>query len=167
MAAFNRISELISSLERLDLPTFAYILFQCEAEEGAKSEAGSYEIPGFGKLVYCGLQGVESLLRCIQETNDLGHPLCGNLRAGNWLSDYIVGQVNRYTLPYYSACGLVPAYFRRLKLLAELDRVAGIFDKCLSLLDNGVPHYLRPCYFELLFTYLYSAVEEVALRKIL
>lgn len=54
-----------------------------------------------------------------------------------------------------------------MRRLPELDGVAGIFDRCLSLLNKGVPHYLRPCYFELLFTYLYSAVEEVVLRKIL
>lgn len=92
-AVIRQISELIFHLERLDLPTFAYLLFQCEAEENAKYGTGAYEIPGFGKPIYCGLQGVESLLRRIQETNDLGHPLCGNLREGNWISDFIVGQV--------------------------------------------------------------------------
>ncbi len=108
-------------------------------------------MPHFGKLIYCGLQGVESVLRRIQETNDLGHPLCGNLRDGNWLSEYIVARMNP----------------RPRTGLPELGKAADVFDRCLSLLATGLPHYLRPYYFELLFTYFYSAVEEIALEKIL
>jgi hypothetical protein len=31
----------------------------------------------------------------------------------------------------------------------------------------AIPHFLRPCYFELLFTYFYTAIEEVLLDKFL
>ena len=29
------------------------------------------------------------MLNDVRERNDLGHPLCGNLRDGNWLPEYI------------------------------------------------------------------------------
>lgn len=35
------------------------------------------------------LSGVTHVLSLIRPNNDLGHPLCGNLRDGNWLADYI------------------------------------------------------------------------------
>jgi len=50
---------------------------------------GAYDVPGFGKLVYCGLQGWMAPLKPVMQFNDLGHPLCGHLRAGTWAMDYI------------------------------------------------------------------------------
>lgn len=41
----------------------------------------------------CYFAGVVSLLSEIRVINDLGHPLCGNLRDGDWLPDYIVGRL--------------------------------------------------------------------------
>lgn len=32
--------------------------------------------------------GLESVLCNIRVNNDLGHPVCSNLRDGNWLMDY-------------------------------------------------------------------------------
>jgi glycogen debranching enzyme len=70
----------------MDILQLNRALYTCDAEErdlGFGSSA--YEIPGFGALVYCGLQGVVSILAEISPFNDLGHPLCNNLRNGNWL----------------------------------------------------------------------------------
>lgn len=39
------------------------------------------------------LAGVATVLSEIRVVNDLGHPLCGNLRDGDWLPDYIVGRL--------------------------------------------------------------------------
>ena len=50
---------------------------------------GAYDVPGLGKLVYCGLQGWMAPLRRIMQYNDLGHPLCAHLREGTWALDYI------------------------------------------------------------------------------
>lgn len=33
--------------------------------------------------------GLMAVLAHVRPNNDLGHPLCNNLREGNWLSDYI------------------------------------------------------------------------------
>ena len=72
-------------LNSLTLCDFNYLLFRCEAEERVDSGQGTYEIPNFGKLPYCGLQGIRQLIKRIQERNDLGHPFCANLRSGTWL----------------------------------------------------------------------------------
>ncbi|KAH7660482.1 CRE-AGL-1 protein, partial [Aphelenchoides avenae] len=133
-----------NEVAKLSLDTLGYVLFRCEGEEQAQFGTGAYDIPGFGKTVYCGLQGIYPLIKRIQNFHDLGHPLCGNLRAGNWISEYTVN---------------------RLRRLPELEKVAQIFDDTLSLLAH-LPHFLRPCYFERLFSYLYDAVREVTLQKI-
>lgn len=72
-------------LRQLTFLDFNYLLFRCEAEERAESGIGAYEVPNFGPLVYCGLKGIQSVLQRVQQENDLGHPLCGNLRQGTWL----------------------------------------------------------------------------------
>ncbi len=50
-------------------------------------------VPGAGALVYCGLQGVVSMLASVRDNNDLGHPVCDNLRAGDWLMGYTVNRL--------------------------------------------------------------------------
>ncbi|CAD5217959.1 unnamed protein product [Bursaphelenchus xylophilus] len=138
------VDELQNALLELDLQQLNYILFFCEPEEGTQFGTGAYDIPAYGKLVYCGLKGVEALLRKVQAHNDLGHPLCGNLRAGTWLPNY---------------------YVNRLKRTEKLKKVAEIFERAFKPLDE-IPHFLRPCYFEEIFTVLYQAVETTVLNKI-
>uniref|UniRef100_A0A1B6F753 Glycogen debranching enzyme n=1 Tax=Cuerna arida TaxID=1464854 RepID=A0A1B6F753_9HEMI len=106
------------------------VLFKCDKEDAA------YDIPGFGPLVYCGLQGIVSLLAEISPKNDLGHPLCGNLRGGMWLCDYTVGRLQ-----------LDPGT-RQLGDWLQV-RLAPLAD---------VPHFLRPSYFDLVITQVYDAV---------
>lgn len=75
-----------SIISRLNLVDLNLALFCCDQEErdrGLGYEA--YDIPGFKRLEYAGFQGVLSLLSNISPSNDLGHPLCNNLRMGNWL----------------------------------------------------------------------------------
>ena len=40
--------------------------------------------------------GVMSVLSKIRAINDLGHPLCNNLRNGNWMCDYIVNRLKAF-----------------------------------------------------------------------
>jgi glycogen debranching enzyme len=96
------LSEFITSgadeaFSALDLVDLNLVLYRCGAEEKDSSDgnAGVYDIPNCGPLVYAGLQGWWSLLENIIKHNDLGHPLCANLRDGQWAIDYIVGRMQR------------------------------------------------------------------------
>ncbi|KAF7563279.1 hypothetical protein G7046_g844 [Stylonectria norvegica] len=81
----------------LNLTDLNFLLYRCEAEELGSTDGkyGVYEIPSHGKLVYAGLQGWWSLLKDIIRDNNLAHPLCQNLRDGQWALDYILGRTER------------------------------------------------------------------------
>lgn len=57
---------------------------------------GSYVIPNFGPLSYCGLEGLAAVLKGVIRNNDMGHPIFSNLRDGVWLVDYCVDRLNRF-----------------------------------------------------------------------
>ena len=113
-----------ASLSLLDLN---HALYRCAAES-QEEEGGVYDVPGYGPLLFSGLQGVANLLEEVEATGNLGHPLCRNLRDGNWLLDYcsarlearpgtahfggmlrrylsLVGRLPRPVVPAY--CGIV------------------------------------------------------------
>lgn len=79
------------AFNELDLVDLNVLLYRAEGEErdATGGEIGAYDVPGIGKLVYCGLEGWMHPLRHIMRYNDLGHPLCGHLREGTWALDYI------------------------------------------------------------------------------
>ncbi|EEP81188.1 conserved hypothetical protein [Uncinocarpus reesii 1704] len=82
---------------RVDLTALNFVLYRCDSEERDSSggKDGVYNIPNFGPLVYAGLQGWWSILEAIIKQNDLGHPLCDNLRDGQWALDFVVGRMRR------------------------------------------------------------------------
>lgn len=136
--------ELAVILNSVSLQDYNRMLFVCDAEGCAEIGQGSYDVPYHGKLVYCGLQGLIPLLNLIRINNDLGHPLCGNLRDGTWLCDYIASRMEKYP---------------------GLEFLSAFFRAILSPLD-GVPYYLRPCYFEGLITYIHKQCKLALLRKL-
>jgi glycogen debranching enzyme len=73
------------------------LLFRSDAEErdDTKGAGGVYSVPGHGALAWAGVAGLESVLRDIRRWNNLGHPVCENIRQGNWLLDYVVGRLRR------------------------------------------------------------------------
>ena len=75
----------------VDLVDLNVILYRADVEErdATNGAFGTYEVPGFRKMVYCGLEGWMHPLRHIMRYNDLGHPLCGHLREGTWVFDYV------------------------------------------------------------------------------
>jgi glycogen debranching enzyme len=83
--------------KNLNLADLNFLLYRCEPEERDASGGsdGCYDIPEYGKLVYAGLQGWWSVLRDIVRDNNLGHPLCKNLRDGQWALDFCVGRLER------------------------------------------------------------------------
>ncbi|KAF1764730.1 hypothetical protein GCK72_004680 [Caenorhabditis remanei] len=136
-------TELDAALSTLTYQSFAPLLFHCESEDYATIGQGGYEVPNYGKFVYCGLQGLIPILEKIRDNNDLGHPLCQNLRDGTWLCDYIVG---------------------RLKKFDKLRNVADVVESLLKPLEH-VPYYLRPCYFETIISFIYGKIRAEVLRR--
>ena len=76
-----------------------------------------------------------SVLSGIHSNNDLGHPLCENLRQGNWLMDYTVN---------------------RLKVIALTKGVGEWLEKVFGWV-KVLPRYLVPCYFDAMITCVYTA----------
>nr|CDJ90340.1 Amylo-alpha-1 domain containing protein [Haemonchus contortus] len=126
--------ELAFVLDSITLQDFNRLFFMTDAEERVTVGHGTYYVPRFGQLVYCGLQGLIPLLNQIRVNNDLGHPLCANLRDGTWLCEYVSARLERYP-------GLI--------------YVSQFFGCILAFLEN-IPYYLRPCYFEAVISYLYK-----------
>ena len=86
----SRMKRACSKLSFLDLN---YILYRCNSEESDEMGNGAYHVPGAGALVYCGLQGIMAMLRTIRENNNLSHPICDNIREGDWMTCYTANRL--------------------------------------------------------------------------
>ncbi|EGS18986.1 glycogen debranching enzyme-like protein [Thermochaetoides thermophila DSM 1495] len=135
-----------AAMQELDLVDLNFLLYKSEPEERDSSEGrdGVYDIPGYGKLVYAGLQGWWSVLEPIIRENNLAHPLCQNLRDGQWALDYIVGRLERAAkLPQYA------------RLAKPAEWLKERFDAIRS-----IPSFLLPRYFALVVRTAYRAAFE-------
>ncbi|KAI1107572.1 glycoside hydrolase family 13 protein [Jackrogersella minutella] len=137
-------------MAEIDLVDLNFLLYRCEAEERAGSDGkdGTYDIPSHGKLVYAGLQGWWSLLKDIIKDNNLAHPLCQNLRDGQWALDYTVGRLERI--------GHQPEF-------AGLSKPAVWLKKRFDAI-RGIPNFLLPRYFALVIRTAYKAAWERGLE---
>lgn len=136
-----------AAFAELDLVDLNLVLYRCEAEErdSSRGSDGVYDIPGHGKLAYAGLQGWWSILRDVIRDNDLAHPLCQNLRDGQWALDFIVGRLERA-----AQTGGPSSHARRLARPASWLRER--FDAI-----RGIPSFLLPRYFGLVLRTAYTA----------
>ncbi|ORX48579.1 glycogen debranching enzyme [Hesseltinella vesiculosa] len=119
-------SEVVQSLSLVDCNV---VLYRCQSEETTTVGDGVYNIPGFGPLVYAGLQGWLTVLDPIIRSNDLGHPVCDNLRQGPWALDYVVHRLDKH-LPTYPELKPLRDWLR-----SRMDRV------------KQLPDFLVPKYF--------------------
>ena len=134
MSASSDIQKLIQKLSLNDLN---YVLFRTNQEELDDGHGGGvYDIPNFKKLNYCGLAGIMFYWKDIRTTNDLGHPICDNLRQGLWLPNYVAN---------------------RLKRRPSTQAIGQWLEHVFSFLAH-IPNYLVPRYFDLIITPFYSAV---------
>ncbi|XP_070563768.1 glycogen debranching enzyme-like [Ptychodera flava] len=140
----NRSMDFQSIANKLTLSDLNRLLYRCDAEERDDGNGyGVYNIPDHGNLVYCGFQGVMSLLAKIRPNNDLGHPLCENLRQGDWLPGYIAKRL---------------MFFKGTKDLGKW--LEAVF-KPLS----QIPRYLIPCYFDAIMVGAYTILLDCAWKK--
>lgn len=130
-------NELKKIAEKLDYTYLNRVLFTCDQEERDLGYGGAaYDIPNYGPIVYCGLQGFVSLLTDISPSNDLGHPLCNNLRDGDWMMDYIADRLVHNEGTKQLSVWLKTA-FEPLK---------------------NIPRYLIPCYFDAIVSGIYNVL---------
>ncbi|KAK9455693.1 hypothetical protein V1511DRAFT_308976 [Dipodascopsis uninucleata] len=138
----------VDAVKDLNLIELNIVLYRCEAEERDMSDGkdGVYVVPNFGPLVYAGLQGFMSPLDVIIANNDLAHPLCENLRQGQWALDYVSGRLKKHV-----------TMFPNLQPLVEWleSRFSAI---------RAVPSFLLPRYFALVIQTCYDACRRRAIE---
>nr|XP_057917611.1 glycogen debranching enzyme isoform X2 [Doryrhamphus excisus] len=113
-------------MSKLSLADMNVLLFRCDSEE-QEDGGGCYNIPGWMALKYAGLQGLMSVFADIRANNDLGHPVCSNLRQGDWLIDYVSNRLIHREGPLAQVGQWLGAMFAYLK---------------------HIPRYLIPSYFD-------------------
>jgi glycogen debranching enzyme len=131
------------------------LLYSCENEEQEFYGSSTYDLPGYGRLKFAGFAGVKRMLKEITKQNDLGHPLCDNLRKGNWLLDYYSARLKRrtcsvklstwlgyaFTLLKKTPRYLIPRYFQQIinQVISELESCfLQNFKRHNMLLQNGL-----------------------------
>ncbi|KAL5016234.1 hypothetical protein ScPMuIL_005823 [Solemya velum] len=130
-------------VSNLSLADINRVLYRCDSEDQADGKGfGAYGVPGWSPMVYCGLRGVMAMLKEIRLNNDLGHPLCNNLRDGNWLPEYMAA---------------------RLKVHPETEILGCWFESIFKHLGK-IPRYLIPCYFDTIVTGAYVVIRHQAIQ---
>ncbi|KAH8675956.1 glycoside hydrolase family 13 protein [Xylariales sp. PMI_506] len=139
-----------TAMAELNLIDLNFLLYRSEPEErdGSDGKDGTYDIPGHGKIVYAGLQGWWSILKDVIRENNLAHPLCQNLRDGQWALDYTVGRLQRASQQSHLAALAKPAEW----LNERFDAI------------RGIPSFLLPRYFALVIRTAYKAAWERGLE---
>ncbi|CCM02450.1 uncharacterized protein FIBRA_04549 [Fibroporia radiculosa] len=143
-------SEAENAFTDLDLVDLNVILYRADGEErdATSGEFGTYSISGIGNLVYCGLEGWMHLLRHIMRYNDLGHPLCGNLREGTWALDYVSSRLSR-----------------QVDKFPKLKKPAQWFKERFERIKANVPPFLRPKYFAIIISEAYKISRQLAIEQ--
>jgi len=134
------LAQLMSKLTLADLNV---LLFRCDSEE-QEDGGGCYGIPGWETLKYAGLQGLMSVLADIRPNNDLGHPVCANLRQGDWLIEYVSNRLVNREGPLAQVGQWLVAMFDYLK---------------------HIPRYLIPCYFDAILVGTYTTALDATYKR--
>ncbi|KAJ3147450.1 hypothetical protein HDU89_005273 [Geranomyces variabilis] len=112
--------DLLNAVSTLCATDVNVALYRCASEEEDTLAESVYDVPNFGKLAYCGLQGFVSALQLPARTNDLGHPIFANLRAGPWIPNYILGRLQRHLNAYPALASFHDWLAERLRLVTTV-----------------------------------------------
>lgn len=132
----------VASMQDLDLVDLNVILHRADVEERDATDGvyGAYDVPGSGKLVYCGLEGWMHPLRHVMRYNDLGHALCSHLRDGTWALDYLHQRLSSQVASF-----------------PNLARPAQWLEERCERVKSSVPNFMRPKFFALIVSEAYKA----------
>jgi glycogen debranching enzyme len=72
------------------------LLFRHSSEEKKAIDWESYHIPGWGNMFYCGFQSAFDVFSEAFTAADLEHPICLNVREGNWFAEWLVQRLSKY-----------------------------------------------------------------------
>lgn len=138
------------AFKECDLIDLNLVLYRCDPEERdlSKGQDGTYGVPGYGQLVYAGLQGWYSPFKGIIRDNNLGHPLCNHLREGPWAMDYCVGRLERLS---------------RFKRYGHLRPLASWLRDRFDAVKK-MPSFLWPRYFAMVVQTAYNAAVDRSLQ---
>ncbi|MGH0155090.1 UNVERIFIED_CONTAM: hypothetical protein FKN15_038767 [Acipenser sinensis] len=95
-------------------------------------------------LKYAGLQGLMTVMADIRPKNDLGHPLCDNLRSGDWMMEYISNRL----ITRGGALGEVGKWFQAMFTYLK-----------------HLPRYLIPCYFDAILIGVYTSLLDATWKQ--
>lgn len=136
------IGSLSEIVENFDLIDMNYVMYRCDEEERDEFPeiGGVYNVPGYGNLSYCGIEGANILFSIIKRHNNVDHSLCKNLREGCWLLDYTLARLKR--------C-------KNGNVKAIIDWIFVAFEHLKS-----IPGYLRPKYTMIVFEEISKVLKE-------
>ncbi|KAF8449235.1 glycoside hydrolase family 13 protein [Boletus edulis BED1] len=139
-----------AAFSSLDLVDLNVVLYRADTEERdtTSGKFGVYDVPALGQLTYCGLEGWMGPLQAVMVTNNLGHPLCENLRKGTWALDYTVERL-----------------LYQMDKLPNLTAPAQWLQQRFERIKTGVPPYLRPKFFAITIYTAYKAARRAALEQ--
>ncbi|CAF1417753.1 unnamed protein product, partial [Adineta ricciae] len=93
----NPTSQFSRIIKDLTLGDLERVLYRSSVEEQSDGKGiDVYNIPDYGRLVYCGLHGLMPVLEKVRNANELRHPLVTNLKQGNWLMEYTANRLKLY-----------------------------------------------------------------------
>lgn len=157
LGRLNADQKLWESMKGLTETDFQYLFYCCENEERdiTMGQGGCYTVPKMGALPYAGITSVSRTLDLIRKSNDMGHPLFDNLRAGNWLMDYILHRLQR--MRKYNGIYLwLKYYFDEVKALPR-HFVPKYFDRVImKYFLSGTVHILQ----NLMSTFIANSANE-------
>ncbi|CAB4386835.1 unnamed protein product [Rhizophagus irregularis] len=141
-------SDVEEPFRELDLVDLNIVLHRCGGEENDVTPGHSvYNIPGYGDLPYCGLEGFMSVLSQVMKHNDLGHPFSSNLREGHWALDYVTNRLERY-----------------LEISPRLQKLINWYKERFDAIKTA-PNFLIPKYFALVIKTAYEAATKRVLKQ--
>ena len=106
----------------------------------------------------CATIGIMSVLESVHSSNDLDHPLCHNLRGGDWLINYTINRLRLF--PAITKVSRVMNQEYPLSWL--LPSVGCVVDQILENV-KALPRYLIPCYFDAVISVIHREVVSSAI----
>lgn len=92
-------------------------------------------------LEYAGLQSLVVRIQAQYVNNDTGSPLYNNIRAGDWLMDYIINRLEG--LPELEAClSYIRTLFGRIRLLPRSLKPKFVCELIVTIYDKAVERIL-------------------------